>query len=368
MSRLMAAAAACWAAGLVWLTLHGLTGGPGGSPWVIAGPENVLADVVANVVAFLPLGALLVGAGLRARRAIAVILALTAAIELLQGLFVPGRYAALSDVLANTAGGALGGWLASNAERLLRPTRAEAIRLVGGWGVALAIALAVTLWLFEPGAPSRAYEGQHAEDWNRDHDPVHAVQRARFNGETYAWGIMPRPAVISAALADDDVRLEVLVDPGEVAPGVRRIAAVIAADPAQATVARLETGGHDLRFASRVRAERLGLHAPFARLAAAVPSASSASRSPLILGGARAGSRLSVWARGDTGAVRQAGLTLTPIDAWMFVAPPTLAARVPVVVSRALMLLLLLGPLVPWLAAAARTPRDTDPDAAEAAD
>lgn len=84
--------------------------------------DLVTAEVVANVVMFVPLG-LLLATSHRVRRpwlAVAAGLALSAAIETAQ-IALPGRYPTVQDVVANTAGAALGA-AAVVAGRALRRT------------------------------------------------------------------------------------------------------------------------------------------------------------------------------------------------------------------------------------------------------
>ena len=64
--------------------------------------------MAANILMFLPLGAGLALAGIRPRRAMAAIVALTVTVELLQYTVIPGRDGALDDILSNTVGGLLG--------------------------------------------------------------------------------------------------------------------------------------------------------------------------------------------------------------------------------------------------------------------
>ena len=352
LERVAAAAAVLWTLGLLRLTLQGLAGGAWGSRWVVAGPEEALADVVANLVAFAPLGAMLVGAGKSVSTATRVAFALSAAIEVTQGFAVPGRYAAVSDLLANTAGGCLGAWLAAQASQLVFPARRQAWQLAVTWAAAVAVALAGTTYLMQPGAPSAQYEGQHSEDWHVARQDAHAVQHAWFNGRQFEWGPLVDPARASRALAEDRLRLEILLDPGEGPFALRRLAAVIGSDESHEILARLATARGDVRFSSRVRATSWGLHPPFVRLESVIPPKSPIPRPPLQLGGAREAGLLAVWVRGPTGEVRRASLRLTPIDGWMLVAPPVLVVRVGTVVARALAALLYFGPLAWWMAVA----------------
>ncbi len=95
--------------------------GPASNPWVlrvldwvhsVGVPEAfdlVTAEVVANVVMFVPLG-LLLASSARVRHpwlAVAVGTVLSAAIETTQ-IALPGRYPTVQDVAANSAGAAIG--------------------------------------------------------------------------------------------------------------------------------------------------------------------------------------------------------------------------------------------------------------------
>ena len=98
------------------------------------------ADVLQNVLLFLPLG---VGLGMMrmpVARGLALIVATTAGVELLQATIVGGRFASLGDIFANSAGGAVGMWLgrhdahwafpAPRARRILARSSLAAMLLV----------------------------------------------------------------------------------------------------------------------------------------------------------------------------------------------------------------------------------------------
>ncbi len=103
-----------WLALLGWLTLRpdpAAAFAAAGSPWwCVACGQAGGADLLLNVVLFLPLGLLAARSGRAWSFAVGVGLGLSLAIEATQGILIPGRDAALGDVLANTTGGALG-WL-----------------------------------------------------------------------------------------------------------------------------------------------------------------------------------------------------------------------------------------------------------------
>ena len=67
-------------------------------------------EFAANVALFVPFGLLLAGLFRRGRRWIAFLLCVagSAAIEVGQAVFLPGRFASLADVAANSIGGGIG--------------------------------------------------------------------------------------------------------------------------------------------------------------------------------------------------------------------------------------------------------------------
>jgi hypothetical protein len=76
--------------------------------WCVACGESGIADFIANALLFVPLGWSLHLNRVRLLSSMLVIVGTTCLVEALQHGVVPGRTAALSDVLANTVGGAIG--------------------------------------------------------------------------------------------------------------------------------------------------------------------------------------------------------------------------------------------------------------------
>ncbi|SMG20576.1 VanZ family protein [Agreia pratensis] len=99
-----------WLAGLLFMTMR--PGSGKGSllnlvPLSFQGPSAVV-DAVLNVGVFIPLGLLLVAAGVRFSVALLIGLLLSVGIELSQYLAQVGRTADVNDLLTNTAGTVLG--------------------------------------------------------------------------------------------------------------------------------------------------------------------------------------------------------------------------------------------------------------------
>src|SRR5690348_5075019 len=75
------------------------------SVWCLTCGDFALADAVANVALFVPLGWALARTSLRLHRRLAVVLSTTIGVELLQHAVVRGRVASVADVITNTVGG-----------------------------------------------------------------------------------------------------------------------------------------------------------------------------------------------------------------------------------------------------------------------
>ncbi len=161
--------------------------------WCVACGSIGTADLIQNVALFLPFGFALASAGMRKGAAVALIVALTFGVELLQASVIVGRDASLGDVLANTAGGVLG-WIAATRRRqLLTPGRRGALAAVVAIGAAFAIVATMATGLLQPALSLAEY--------TRARMAPTVAGRPRFggevlkfsvNGETYADRDVPR--------------------------------------------------------------------------------------------------------------------------------------------------------------------------------
>ncbi|MCA9769489.1 MAG: VanZ family protein, partial [Gemmatimonadetes bacterium] len=117
------------------------------TPWwcIVCGAHGG-ADVFQNLLLLLPLGFCLGRGGWPRGRSLLVVFLLPIGIEALQGLAIPGRDAALGDVLANAVGGVLG--LAIGARLRHRPIATA--RLAPAALGLFALQLAASSWLLEP--------------------------------------------------------------------------------------------------------------------------------------------------------------------------------------------------------------------------
>jgi hypothetical protein len=121
--------------------------------------DRALADVLINIVLYVPfgLGAALLGA--QRRKAILAGALLSATIELVQ-IWLPGRDASVGDVLANTLGTAIGTYVFDAAPIWLNPASRLASRLAVGWSLGSAALWWSTGALLSPSLPHTSYYGQ----------------------------------------------------------------------------------------------------------------------------------------------------------------------------------------------------------------
>ena len=82
------------------------------------GPSGT-SDLIRNVVFFIPLGITLGVRGISTGSALGISLAVTGTVEFLQYLIVPGRDAAMADIVANTVGGGVGCLMGRHGAALL---------------------------------------------------------------------------------------------------------------------------------------------------------------------------------------------------------------------------------------------------------
>ncbi|MGH7594519.1 MAG: VanZ family protein, partial [Gemmatimonadales bacterium] len=141
-----------WLAGAIWLGVVGwltLRSAPSQAATVaklrwycVACGSEGLADVLHNVLLFMPLGVVARGLGWPWRRTTLLLLGISVAIETTQGTLLTGRDASLGDVLSNVSGGGCG-WLALPwVAQLWRPTERDAKRLTVS-----VLALAIVAWI-----------------------------------------------------------------------------------------------------------------------------------------------------------------------------------------------------------------------------
>lgn len=231
-----------------------------------------LANILRNVILFVPLGALLVLGGMSVRGASLVALALTAGVESAQQ-FVPGRNPLLVDLLSNALGGWLGARLAAGARRWIAPGEGRRRRLVAGaTGLTAAAALAPA-FLLVPDLSG----GEFWSQWNPGIGNGIAypgeVTEARLGGISLPRGPVAEDAAVRAAwLGGEPLSIRFAVgDPADLPPalggsftdsgatGLYRLLSRVNGQPVLSVTIE---EGRDLRLVQGTRGGRLGLAGP----------------------------------------------------------------------------------------------------------
>jgi hypothetical protein len=129
--------------------------------------ERGLANIIGNVLLFVPLGAALALGRMAPLRIVLLAALLSAGIEVTQHL-VPGRNPNPTDTLFNALGVAAGVWVVRSSRSWLR-VRGSARTRLGGAALIVALSIfAVTAALAGSSFPDTVYYGQ----WTPDHDRV----------------------------------------------------------------------------------------------------------------------------------------------------------------------------------------------------
>lgn len=221
------------------------------------------AQLILNVVLFLPLGAAVARPGEGTRGVMSALgwgLLLSAAVEAAQ-LFVPGRYPAVGDLVANGAGAGIGALLAVSARSWLRPGPAASDLLSVIWGAGAGCVFLTTSLLMQPSLPASEYWVQRAPDLGH---------LARFRGEvvdaragelTLPGGRLPeRDRLLLSQSLLRGPRLAARARFGAPPPDLAPILSVM--DHRQREIFLLGQDGRDLVFRLRRRAADVRLDGP----------------------------------------------------------------------------------------------------------
>jgi VanZ like family len=216
-------------------------------------------DAILNILLFLPLGASLALAGWPARRALLAMSLFSAMIELAQLTLVAGRDASLGDCLTNSAGGAMGFWIATHAARLLAPSARDARRLATLWAVAwLGLQAAVSYGLV-PRLPDGEYHAQLSRRFAHTEPFPGTVHEARIGNERLPDAKL-RDRAVGRRFADGQSRLSASITTRRPSVGVAPIVRIV--DERRNEVALLARRRADLVFAVRTGAATLRVRPP----------------------------------------------------------------------------------------------------------
>lgn len=268
------------------------------------------ADVVVNLLLFLPFGAALAAAGVSPLRCVLGGALLSAGVEFAQ-LYLPGRDPSLGDVVSNTLGSGLGVVLVATAPSWLLPAGARASRLSRAAALAAAALCFVTGWLLAPAPPRPSYAALWTPNLGR-------LQWYRGRVQDVTLGNVALPA---GPVANSAAMRELLLAPRGFTLHVRAIAGprtdalggflVIEGERGREL---LLVGPHrdDLvfRFRTRAVALHLRLDAPDIRLSNALRSVTPGDTLAITVRGSRGRYTLSA------NASRADGLGFTVASGW----------------------------------------------------
>lgn len=306
------------------------------------------ADVVRNLLLFMPLAAGLALLGWSWGRIVAVCALLSLAIETAQYFPLSGRDASLSDVLTNTTSGALGAAIAQRRRLLLAPGPALARYLAPAAASAWLAVLVFTGMSMRPWAPAGQLTNYCTASFPTSDVFSGTARTMVLNGITLSCDRdVPSGGAVRKALRQGEVRLETVAAAGNPA-GARRVIHLVRAPTASLVV--LAQHGRAAVFQAPTAAQALKFFAPLARLSSAFPPRAG---EPVELSAQADGHRLRLSAAHDGGR-RMVELPLSPSYGW------TLLFALPIgpgVVLRLLAAVWLGGLILPaayWAGLAAR--------------
>ena len=136
---------------------------PAGWTLALASGDEAAAELLQNLLLFVPLGLALAMHGLRWRSLLLAGVALSFSVEFLQQ-WIPGRDPSVGDVVTNAVSTLLGGAMVWTAPRWLHPPARRAAWLSLGAAAVAAVAWLGTGWLFQPAFPRTAYYDRWTPD------------------------------------------------------------------------------------------------------------------------------------------------------------------------------------------------------------
>jgi hypothetical protein len=301
------------------------------------------ADIVGNVILFLPLGLGLTLVGARWPRAVVAIALTSAIMELLQFRFVPGRDASLVDLATNVLGGSLGILVGRHGRTLLAPDSRASTVLGVGSAVLLAVSTWTLSWALMPSLPDPPwYSIRRVGSLLR---PNGRVVDVRIAGEPLTGDVVGNAGRLRTAI----LRGEPVVAGAIVAPGEGQSTNLLQViDTTFDDVVVLSRAGEDATFSLRQHARDLRLRALTVRIPGFFRNVGSDT--VRLAGRLRDGSLVLVGRHGAN--VREQTLPLTARLGWALMIPGPLGTESHL--AGALTLVGMLAPFAYWSARAAR--------------
>ena len=286
---------------------------------LICGP-HAGADAILNAVLFLPIGAALALLGTRWRIALAVSLAISVTVELLQLALPIGRVASVSDLVANVLGAAIGLHLTRRRRAILYPRSRTALRFAIGGASVWLLVLLITAVLLRPSFPGGQYYGQWRPVLGEVDERTARVITAIAGGLSVPDGLFASTDSVRTALRE---RTQVDLQAEFSAAGSGRLAGILRIVSDSGTeVMLVARRRHDLLFRTRMLATEFRFVTPAVMMFDALEGIHLAEPRLLTIEGRRDDGVLRLTAYGqETTLPLHSGL------GWMFLVPSTSAIR-----------------------------------------
>lgn len=230
--------------------------------------DRGMVDVLLNLLLFMPLGFGLRWSGMSLRKVVGLAFLLTATVEFLQFVAVPGRDSSLSDVLTNTLGGTFGALLVGALPSLIHPDVAQARRLAILATVASLLVLAGSAQALLPWAPDGPLIAESAKSRGSRPPFTGKVTFATLSGVSLGDGPVGSELELRRAMRTGRTDLKVTICTGPVAESWSSI--LVLRDP-ERPILGLSQAGTAFIFEPPTYAFRLKLRAIAIPLSDAIP-------------------------------------------------------------------------------------------------
>jgi len=269
---------------------------------------RMLADALANLLLFIPIGLALRLAGFRTRAVVAMGALLSGAIETVQ-LWVPGRDATPIDVLTNTAGACVAAVAVGHLGRWVAPPHAPSERLALGAAVLACASWIATGYLVAPSWPVSEYWGQWTPRLDSLEPYSGQVVSASVGDVQVAPHQVTNSARLRAALASRaPVRVQVVIGP----PPARISSIFSIADAESRRLLLVGAAWQDLVFRYRTRAADWRLDQPDLRIPGAFATLAPGETTSVVI------SRQAHGYCAQVGSLEACGAGYGPGDGWSF--------------------------------------------------
>lgn len=314
-------------------------GSPGSEILCLLCGKAGLAEALANVLLFVPLGVAAGRLKVSLGRGSLYGVGLALGIELVQ-FVVPGRHPALGDLVANSAGMTTGLALVAWLPVLLRSTGTRAAWLSLLWGAVASAAVLVSGLLFEPDLPASTYYGQWTPRLGHLAPYGGRVLEARVGDRELPAGRLADSPLFRRLLLEG-ASIQATIRAGKPPAALAPIVSVYDEDQREIFLLGLER--QDLVFRIRRLADGLRLGAPEVRYPGAFDGVEPGDSLQLRVENAESGYCLTVDAR------RRCDLGPGPGAAWTLFAPPDMVSQRLSPVLDVVWMALLVFPLGFWL-------------------